>query len=103
MIFQKLFSLAVISLMGSNSLIISKRLLSQLYLLCTAMEEPTCMNCSVSNPFERYIYRLFMFFIVMFLFYYNYVPCAFFIIFMLLLGLILIDIYYCTVYKSACK
>ena len=25
-------------------------------------------------------YRLFMFFIVMFLFYYNYVPCAFFII-----------------------
>ena len=42
-----------------------------------------------------------MFLIVMFLFYYNYVPCAFFIIFTLLV--ILIDIYYCIVYKSARK
>ena len=42
-----------------------------------------------------------MFFIVMFLFYYNHVPCVFFIIFMLLV--ILVDISYCIVYRIVNK
>ena len=52
----------------------------------------SCILFSVSIHLIYVYMATVMFLIVMFLFYYNYVPCAFFIIFMLLV--ILIDIYY---------